>query len=58
MRSLAVAILLALLSACASAPPPSLTSSPGPDSSSAPAANLPYRPVLVGTVYHGIGSKP
>jgi hypothetical protein len=58
MRILAVAILLGLLSACANQPPPSLTSSPGPDSSAAPAADRPYRPVLAGTANHGIGSKP
>lgn len=58
MRILPVAILLALLSACASAPPPSLTTSPEPDSSSAPAADRPYRPILAGTAWHGIGSRP
>jgi hypothetical protein len=58
MRTLAFTLLLALLSACTDTPPPSLTSYPGPDSSSAPAAAMPYRPVLAGTAYHGIGSKP
>lgn len=58
MRTLGVTVLLALLSACANAPPPVLTSSPGPDNASAPMANLPYRPVLAGTAYHGIGSNP
>ena len=57
MRILPI-ILLTLLSACTNTPPPSLMSSPGPDSSSAPAADMPYRSVLAGTAYHGIGSKP
>lgn len=58
MRILIFTLLLALLSGCTNAPPPSLTSSPGPENSSAPAADMPYRPVLAGTAYHDIGSKP
>ena len=58
MRPLSLTILLALLSACSDAPPPVISSSAGPDSPASPTANAPYRPVLAGTTYHGIGSKP
>jgi hypothetical protein len=51
--------LIALLAACADAPPPAAISpSPGPDDPAGPSANLPYRPVMAGTAYHGVGSKP
>lgn len=58
MRRLSLTMLLALLSACSDAPPPVISLSPGPDSPASPPANAPYRPVLAGTAYHGIGSKP
>ena len=57
MRLIACMAFLALLSACDSAPP-SLQPSPGPDDTASPSADLPYRPVMAGTTYHGIGSKP
>jgi len=62
-RSIALALLalpfLALLAACADAPPPAAISpSPGPDDPAGPTAGLPYQPVMAGTAYHGIGSKP
>ncbi len=57
-RSIVLA-LLALLAACADAPPPAATSpSPGPDNPAGPAADLPYRPVMAGTAWHVVGSKP
>ncbi|HET6222859.1 MAG TPA: hypothetical protein VFE11_11855 [Dongiaceae bacterium] len=50
--------LLALLQACSTSPPPTLTPSPGPDDPVAPAADAPYRPVMAGTAYHGLGRAP
>ena len=58
MKPLVLALLLAMLSACTENPPPAPMSSPTPDNAGAPTANLPYRPVMAGTAYHGIGSKP
>ena len=59
MRYIVLTALIALLAACADTPPPAAISpSPGPEDSAGPSANLPYRPVMAGTVYHGIGSKP
>ena len=58
MRFFTFLAFLALLSACDSAPPAAIAPSPGPDDSAAPSADLPYRPVMAGTAYHGIGSKP
>jgi hypothetical protein len=58
MRPLISIVLLALLSACTTAPPPAPLSSPRPDDAGAPAADPSYRPVMAGTAYHGIGSKP
>jgi hypothetical protein len=50
--------LLALLSACADAPPPVLAPSPGPDDPAGPSADMPYRPVMAGTAYIGVGAAP
>ena len=58
MRPLAAIVLLAALSACTTAPPPAPMSSPKPDDAGAPSADTSYRPVMAGTAYHGIGSKP
>ena len=58
MRHLVVFVVLTLLAACSDAPPPVISSSPGPDNPASPSANMPYRPVMAGTAYHGIGSKP
>jgi len=59
MKRFIVLALLALLAACADTPPPAAISpSPGPDDPAGPSADLPYRPVMAGTVTHGIGSKP
>ena len=58
MKFLALFAFLALLSACDTAPPPPFEPSPGPDDTAGPSADLPYRPVMAGTAYHGIGSKP
>jgi hypothetical protein len=58
MRPLVLVALLALLSACSTTPPPAPLSSPRPDDAGAPSADTSYRPVMAGTAYHGIGSKP
>ncbi len=59
MKYLLLTTLIALVAACADAPPPAAISpSPGPDDSAGPSADLPYRPVMAGTAYHGVGSKP
>jgi hypothetical protein len=59
MRQLLLAALLALLSACADDPSPHhAASSQGPDNPAAPSANLPYRPVMAGTAWHGVGDRP
>ena len=58
MRYLALSALMALLSACADTTPPPLSTSPGPDDPAGPSADLPYRPVMAGTAYHGVGSGP
>jgi hypothetical protein len=50
--------LLALLSACADAAPPALAPSPGPDDPVGPSAEMPYRPVMAGTAYFGVGVAP
>jgi hypothetical protein len=50
--------LLALLSGCAEAPPPALAPSPGPDDPAGPSADMPYRPVMAGTAYFGVGAAP
>ncbi len=55
---LAFVVLALLLAACASSPPPGLSTGHGPDDPAAPTANAPYLPVMAGTAYHGIGSKP
>ncbi|MBS0546189.1 MAG: hypothetical protein JSR24_00490 [Proteobacteria bacterium] len=57
MRILALLAFLILLSACDTALP-LLAPSPGPDDTAGPSTDLPYRPVMAGTAYHGIGSKP
>ncbi len=56
MRFVLVAVM-ALLSACGDSAPPPLPPG-GPDDSAAPAAQRPYRPVMAGTVSHGIGDRP
>lgn len=58
MRLFVLAALLALLSACATSPPPALAPSPGPDDPAAPPSDAPYRPVMAGTAYHGQGRAP
>jgi len=59
MRQFLLATLLALLSACADEPPPHhAASSQGPDNPAAPATDRPYRPVMAGTVWHGVGDRP
>jgi hypothetical protein len=58
MRYFMLAALLGLLQACSEAPPPALAPSPGPDDPAAPPSNTPYRPVMAGTAYHGLGSTP
>lgn len=58
MRYFMLAALLALLQACSGSPPPTLAPSPGPDDSTAPSSDAPYRPVMAGTVYHGLGRAP
>jgi hypothetical protein len=52
-------LLLGLLAACSnSAPPPSVTTLLDPDDAAAPVTDRPYRPIMAGTVYHGIGDRP
>ena len=46
------------LAACSDKPLPVVVPSPGPDDQAAPAADRPYRPVMAGTVWHGVGDKP
>ncbi len=58
MSRFTVLTLLMLLAACADAAPPPLSTSPGPDDPAGPSADLPYRPVMAGTAYHGVGSRP
>ena len=57
MKRLALLAIMVLLSACGDSPP--LPLSPGgPEDSAAPSAHRPYRPVMAGTVAHGIGDRP
>ena len=58
MKPLTLVLLLTLASACTESPPPAPMSSPTPDNAGAPSANMPYRPVMAGTAYHGIGRRP
>ena len=58
MKWLTLAALLALLSACADTAPPALAPQPSPDDPAGPSANLPYRPVMAGTAYIGVGAAP
>ncbi len=58
MRHFMLAALLGLLQACSESPPPTLAPSPGPDDSTAPSSDAPYRSVMAGTAYHGLGSAP
>jgi hypothetical protein len=58
MMRVVLVTLLALLSACADKPLPTVMPSPGPDDQAAPTADRPYRPVMAGTVSHGIGDRP
>ena len=59
MRVLLVAALVALLAACSNSTPlPDVNASPNPDDPAAPAVQRSYRPVMAGTVHHGIGDRP
>lgn len=59
MRIALLALLLGLLAACSnSAPLPAVSIPPNPDDAAAPAADRPYRPVMAGTINHGIGDRP
>ena len=58
MMRLVSLLLLALLAACDQGPLPAVSSSPSPDDSAAPVASRPYRPVMAGTVDHGVGERP
>jgi hypothetical protein len=58
MTRLVSLLLLMLVGACDQAPPPAVSSSPGPDDAGAPSTDRPYRPVMAGTVDHGIGERP
>ena len=58
MRYIILSALLALLQACSESTPPRLAPSPGPDDSTAPSSDAPYRPVRAGTVYYGLGRTP
>lgn len=59
MRTVLLVLLLGLLAACSnSAPLPAVSTPPNADDATAPAADRPYRPVMAGTVNHGIGDRP
>ena len=58
MKNLFFLALLAFVSACSDAPPPSLGPSPDPSDPASPMADIPYRPVMAGTVSHGVGGRP
>lgn len=58
MKRIVLAILFAMLSACTDKPLPELAPSPGPDDQAAPSADRPYRPVMAGTAWHGVGDRP
>jgi hypothetical protein len=58
MRHFVLAAFLALLQACSDQPPPAPAPSPGPDDPAAPRSDAPYRPVMAGTAYHGLGRTP
>ena len=58
MRHFMLAALLALLQACSDQPPPALAPLPGPDDPAAPPSDAPYRPVMAGTAYPGLGRTP
>jgi hypothetical protein len=51
-------LLAVIVAGCTGEPPPVLSPPVGPDNPAAPSANNPYRPVLAGTVDHGIGGRP
>jgi hypothetical protein len=54
-----VAALVALLAACSNSTPlPDVNASANPDDPTAAAGERPYRPVMAGTVHHGIGDRP
>ena len=57
MKRLVLMAILALLSACGDSPPPPLPPG-GPDDSAVVSAQRSYRPVMAGTVSHGIGDRP
>jgi hypothetical protein len=58
MKNLFLFTLLAFVSACSDAPSPSLAPSPDPNDPASPTADIPYRPVMAGTVSHGVGGRP
>jgi hypothetical protein len=58
MRYLAFLLAAIVLAGCSGNPPPTLGPSTGPDGLAAPPSEVPYRPVMAGTAFHGIGSKP
>ena len=59
MRVLLVAALVALLAACSNSTPlPDVNASANPDDPKAAVGERPYRPVMAGTVDHGIGDRP
>jgi hypothetical protein len=58
MRHFMLAALLALLQACSDQPPTALAPSTGPDDPAAPSSDAPYRPVMAGTAFHGLGRTP
>jgi hypothetical protein len=54
-----ISALLGLLAACSrSAPLPDVSMPGGPDDPTAAVVDHPYRPILAGTVDHGIGDRP
>lgn len=50
--------LLSLLAACDQGTLPAITSQPSPDDPAAPVADRAYRPVMAGTINHGVGEPP
>lgn len=58
MRRFLVILVSLLVAACTDKPLPSLAPSPDPYDAAGPSADIPYRSVMAGTVFHGVGDRP